>query len=391
MANALNLHIPVPVADGGTGNATQTVNGVLYATTATSVISDPSFTYSNGSGTNQLIISSTTNSTTNLLLLNANATGTVYVLINRSGLSGQSLISFTSGVLSTEWNLGVGTGPNTGTNIFSLINASNANVLTATQAGVIQIPNLAVSSPVFTDASHNLTSTGIVPVANGGTGSSTTLNASGVLFANAAATSVITDPSFTYNNTSGTNTLELNGTTNSTTNLLLMNTNTTGLVRVLINRSGLSAQSLIEFSSGAVSIEWILGVGTGPNTGTNIFSLTNASSANVLTATQAGLVTVSTGSLAIATATQGLQQKSVSAASGTGNGAFNTGVTLVAGTKTISNSYVTTSCVGFASVSATGGTPGTSGYRVVCGTGTYTVTGIATDTSTLNVAFILGN
>ena len=54
--------------------------------------------------------------------------------------------------------------------------------------------------------------------------------------------------------------------------------------------------------------------------------------------------------LFIQSATTGLQQKNVAVSGGTANGSFNTGVVLVAGTVTINDSYVTTNCVGVASI-----------------------------------------
>lgn len=95
------------------------------------------------------------------------------------------------------------------------------------------------------------------------------------------------------------------------------------------------------------------------------------------------------GDLKIETETKGFQQKAVAVSMGTADGPFNTGIVLVAGTTTINNSYVTTSCVGFASISSVGGTPGA--YFIECGNGTYTITSTSnTDTSTLNVFFIKG-
>lgn len=100
-------------------------------------------------------------------------------------------------------------------------------------------------------------------------------------------------------------------------------------------------------------------------------------------------VNVQTGNLNIQTTTSGLQQKKVAVSGGTANGSFNSGVVLVAGTVTITNSYVTNACVGVASISTSGGVPGA--YSIVCGSGTYTITSTSVlDTSTLNVFFIKG-
>jgi hypothetical protein len=416
----------VSVLHGGTGNTTQTANGVLYATTATSVISDANFTYSNS--TKLLTVPTLTVNNANVALTGTNTLMTMtdlggggnYIVfggfgnnigIENSGaffmsnnltynLTTSSFVYGSAGAALgsyIEWiagginlNYASGGSPSTGSTPTTF-----GTALSTSSTGVVSIPTLVgINSPVFTGASGNLTSTGTVSVAHGGTGNTTqTLN--GVLYAS-TATSVISDANFTYvNNAVGSNNLTITHTTNLETQIILSNTAVGGgIARMSITRGTTSGEASIFFTNNAASVEWVLGVGAGANFGTTLFTLANSASVNVLTATQAGDVTVSIGNLAIATATKGLQQKSV-AVTGTGpftaNGAFNTGVVLVAGSKIISNSYVTTSCVGFASVSTTGGTPGTSGYRVVCGTGTYTVTGIATDTSTLNVAFILGN
>ena len=120
------------------------------------------------------------------------------------------------------------------------------------------------------------------------------------------------------------------------------------------------------------------------------FNIRNQSAVSALRVDNATFnIEIGQGSVQILTATAGFQQKAVAVAGGTANGALNTGVVLVAGTVTINNSYVTTACVGFASISTTGGTPGA--YSIVCGSGNYTVTSTSnTDTSTLNVFFIKG-
>lgn len=110
-----------------------------------------------------------------------------------------------------------------------------------------------------------------------------------------------------------------------------------------------------------------------------------------LAADTSGNVTLGTGNLILSSATSGYTQKSVAVSAGVANGSFNTGVTLVAGTVTISNSFVTALCSASVTVSSSGGTPSLQGYRTVVGAGTYTITGSITDTSVLNVAFTKGN
>lgn len=96
------------------------------------------------------------------------------------------------------------------------------------------------------------------------------------------------------------------------------------------------------------------------------------------------------GNIVINTGTKGLKQKSTTVSAGTANGFLVTGITLTAGASgTINNSVVTTNCVGMASIATAGGTPGA--YYVTCNSGSFTVTSTsATDTSTVNVFFVLG-
>src|SRR5690606_20825931 len=104
-----------------------------------------------------------------------------------------------------------------------------------------------------------------------------------------------------------------------------------------------------------------------------------------------GDITVGTGNLFINTVNRGLTIKSAAVSAGTANASFCTSVTLVGGTVTVNNSFVTALCTGTLAVATAGGTPGT-GYRLNVGAGTFTVTSSsALDTSTLNVCFIKGN
>ena len=67
--------------------------------------------------------------------------------------------------------------------------------------GNLNIANLTASSPVFTDASKNLTSTGVVPVANGGTGTSTVFTTGSVVFAGASGIYTQNNANFFWDNT----------------------------------------------------------------------------------------------------------------------------------------------------------------------------------------------
>ena len=83
-----------------------------------------------------------------------------------------------------------------------------------------------------------------------------------------------------------------------------------------------------------------------------------------------------------------MQVKRAVVAANTANATLVTGVVLVAGTKTITNSVVTTNHVGFAQRVVNSGAVGS--YRVVCNAGSFVVTSSSgSDTSTLSVFLIL--
>jgi len=120
--------------------------------------------------------------------------------------------------------------------------------------------------------------------------------------------------------------------------------------------------------------------------GTNAAMVTDLS-----TSASTGDVTLPVGNLLLAAAGKGVTIKSAAVSGGIANAAVITGIALVGGTATISDSYVNTSTVCYWSVAAIGGTPGT-GYRVEVGSGTVSVTSnSALDTSKGNVACLKGN
>jgi hypothetical protein len=101
-----------------------------------------------------------------------------------------------------------------------------------------------------------------------------------------------------------------------------------------------------------------------------------------------GNTTLSAGNLIIGTATTGLKQAHAAVSASTANSYLVTGVVLTSGSSgTINNSIVTTSHIGRAIITSVSGTP--TYALVTCGTGTFTVTGAATDNSTYAVVFML--
>ncbi len=146
-------------------------------------------------------------------------------------------------------------------------------------------------------------------------------------------------------------------------------------------------------SSGTLELAWQ------PRTNTNATYLQMGSGGLQLrNSGNVALVTLGTtsdftnlfGSFVIAAATKTLIMKSVAVSGGAANGMVNTGVVLVLGTATITNTSVTTSTGGIAFPTTNGGVTGS--YRVLCGSNTYTVTSTsALDTSTLTVMFFQWN
>ncbi len=136
--------------------------------------------------------------------------------------------------------------------------------------------------------------------------------------------------------------------------------------------------------------DWHVGL---DNSDSDCISIGNSFSVGTnqrLKLTTGGDLTVSTGDLFIGTAGKGLNVKSAAVSAGTANAFFITGVTLVGGTITINNSVINANCTANFTVTANGGTPGTS-YRVVVGSGSVTITSTsALDTSTGNISVIKG-
>jgi len=101
-----------------------------------------------------------------------------------------------------------------------------------------------------------------------------------------------------------------------------------------------------------------------------------------------GNVIVKNGNLTVNTATAGFQQKSAALSGSTANATLVTGIVLSSGASgTINNSAVTTSHIGFTSVTSRSGTA-TTQYDVTCSAGTFSVSGGSLDNSTVAVLFV---
>lgn len=135
--------------------------------------------------------------------------------------------------------------------------------------------------------------------------------------------------------------------------------------------NGIFFRGLSTAGNAVSDLSWFVG-------GTQALQVDNTLNTNVLA-----------GNLQIATVGKGLNIKSVAVSAGVANGAFVTGVVLIAGTVTISNSFVTANCTACTARTTNGGTTGA--YSVECGAGTFTVKSTSLiDTSTLNISFTKG-
>ena len=219
----ISLSGTVPVANGGTGATTLTSNGIIYgngtgalgATTAgtqgqilsVNSLGVPVFTtaaYPTTTTANQLLYSSAANTITGLAV----------------GTTGQVLTTNSSGALA--W----------------------ASVGTGTVTGVTATSPLASSG----GASPNITLTGIIPIANGGTNSSTALSGSGIIVSN--GTQIVqgaagTTTTLLHGNASGAPTYSAANLTTDVTGTLPIANGGTGL-------TSYTAGSLLDASSSSV-------------------------------------------------------------------------------------------------------------------------------------------
>lgn len=126
--------------------------------------------------------SATVSSDAHLRLRTANSGGNPHFIVSRDA--------------AAHWSFGLDASASDAFKIASSVNLATSTRLSISSAGVVNVPNLTVSLPVKTDASKNLVSgainlassevTGVLPVANGGTGTGTALTLGSVVFAGAS-------------------------------------------------------------------------------------------------------------------------------------------------------------------------------------------------------------
>jgi hypothetical protein len=155
------------ISNGGTSSSSQTIGGICYVDAAPAILSNSNFTYNgsnavvltSGSSAGQISIINTLTGSTN----NANL-----ILQRGDQANGVAQIRLSTGA-TQQWRVGLKTGDSS---FYFNDNVSGLDRLILDQSGNVNIPILSVSLPVFTDASKNLTTTGVVPAASGGTGQS---------------------------------------------------------------------------------------------------------------------------------------------------------------------------------------------------------------------------
>lgn len=179
------------ITNGGNNIGSQTTNGILY-NDGTHNTTNSSFTYS-GTGT----VTLTNNSVVEVQLsvLNANVGGGAEgrILIGRgAATSGYAQLYFQSGA-SNDWTIGTRDGD---ANLYWRANGTQWMELSTT--GLLKLSQLTASSPVFTDSSSQLTNSGTVPQANGGT-NATSYGANRLIFQNSGNTAFTSTADFTYN------------------------------------------------------------------------------------------------------------------------------------------------------------------------------------------------
>lgn len=178
------------IANGGNNIASQTTNGILY-NDGTHNTTNSNFTFS---GTGTVILTASAFATVQMEVLNANtgAGNEGRILIGRgSANTGYAQLYFQSSA-SNDWTIGTRNGDAI---LYWLANGTQRMSLST--SGVLNLSNLTASLPVFTDSSSNLTSSGVVPQANGGT-NATSYGANRVIFQNSGNTAFSSVADLTY-------------------------------------------------------------------------------------------------------------------------------------------------------------------------------------------------
>ena len=141
--------------------------------------------------------SATVSSDAHLRLRTANSGGNPHFIVSRDA--------------AAHWSFGLDASASDAFKIASSVNLATSTRLSISSAGVVNIPNLTASLPVKTDASDNLISgainlassevSGVLPVANGGTGTGTAFTLGSVVFAGVSGVLSQDNSNFFWDNT----------------------------------------------------------------------------------------------------------------------------------------------------------------------------------------------
>jgi hypothetical protein len=199
----------LPTANGGTGLTSFTTNGVAYATSTSALTTSSALTFDGANIGLGVTLSSWSSNYRAIQLGDSTSSGAIY-----QSISGGTLSIASNEYISATGPRYINTAPANrflvGNGIHSWYTAASGTAGTAisyTQAmtldasGNLFINNLTASKVVFTDASKNLTSTGTVAIAQGGTGTATPALVAGT---NVTITGTWPNQTINSSNTGGT-------------------------------------------------------------------------------------------------------------------------------------------------------------------------------------------
>lgn len=374
--NALNAPLPLSIAQGGTNNnATPVTGGVVYFDGTR--MNTTSFVEMNSSGIylGNAVFGFQGNLNQDRYYILDTANGSK---IASSGVGSTFSFDFYAGLWTTS-----GGGVSTGQYTWHTVDGTGGawqTIMSLSNSGVLNLPNLSASLPVFTDGSKNLTSTGTVPIAHGGT-NQTSFNS----VVNAGA------PVIFFNGTSQTNDASFGYDTNfDLLKIYSSLANPQFAVKTTLTGSANSASDVLDRGDQANggTYNYHLTAGTsnwqnGMYSGSNDFVFKNPSTAVLTLGNSTTDVTANSGNLIVNTAGKTVKIKQGS------NACAGTGVTLSSGTATVSTTAVATGDIVLITKTANGGTTTTGMPAVSISNGvSFTLTGSSLDTSTYSWVII---
>ena len=235
--------------------------------------------------------------------------------------------------------------------------------------------------------------TGTLPVGNGGTGTATAFTQGSVIFAGASGVYSQNNSAFFWDNTNSR--LSIQGSSN---NLVLFQSSAaatfvpvlTMLAPNLSNQTvtidiGVNDRSGPVFNTGYIGFNYV-SFADSSNALVLGINHTATTADNLLTISGTGDVTATAGNLICSTAGKGLQFIHAAVSGGVADAILVTGAVTNNGMLTVSNSAITSSHVGFTTLTMPGGFAGT--VWVICSNGSFTLHTGSLDTGTYSILFI---